>query len=96
MKMECSGKREIRGEVKKEWIQSVKAWNNPERKVVEVVKQEERIDRMELHMSKPTAFVIFNGKILRCSEERQSLFINRELKTVWFLVHSFYVSYLSL
>ena len=90
MKMECTGMRHVSREVKKEWIQILKIWNNPERKVVEVVKKEERIDRMEVHMSNPSVFVIFNGKRLRCSAERQSLFINRELKTVWGLVSSSY------
>ena len=81
MKMECSGKREISGEVKKEWMESVEEWKSVEEKEVSVVKREESVDEMNVHMSKPTAFEM-NGQRIRCSERWQSWIIDRELKSV--------------
>ena len=81
MKMECSKMREIRGEVKKEWMESVEEWKSVEEKEVSVVKREENVDEMNVHMSKPTAFEV-NGQRIRCSETFQSWFIDRELKPV--------------
>ena len=79
--MECSGKREIRGEVKKEWMESVKEWGDVEEKDVSVVKREEKISENEMHMSKKSSFII-NGQRIKCSEEWQSWIIDRELKSV--------------
>ena len=81
MKLECSGKREIRGEVKKEWMESVEEWKSVEEKEVSVVKREERVDEMNVHMSKPAAFEM-NGQRIKCLEKWQSWFIDRELKSV--------------
>ena len=81
MKMECSGKREIRGEVEKEWMESVEEWEDVEEKEVSVVKREERISGNEMHLSKRSSFTI-NNKMIRCSEEYQSWIIDRELKSV--------------
>ena len=39
MKMEYSGKREIREEVEKEWMESVAEWKSVEEKEVSVVKR---------------------------------------------------------
>ena len=79
--MECSGKREIRGEVEKEWMESVEEWKDVERKEVSVVKREKRMDEMKVHMSKPRSFEM-NGQTMRCSEGVQSWFIDRELQSV--------------
>ena len=79
--MECSGKREIRGEVEKEWMESVEEWKDVERKEVSVVKREERMDEMKVHMSKARSFEM-NGQTIRCSEDWQSWFIDRELESV--------------
>ena len=81
MKMKCSGKREIKGEVKKEWMESVEKWEDMEEKEVAVVKREERIAENEMHMSKPSSFTL-NDKLIRCSTGRQSWIIDRELKSV--------------
>ena len=81
MKMECSGKREIRGEVKKEWMESVEEWKSVEEKEVSVMKREDKIGENEMHMSKRSSFSM-NDKMIRCSERRQSWFIDRELKSV--------------
>ena len=81
MKMECSGKREIRGEVEKEWMESVEEWKSVEEKEVSVMKREDKIRENEMHMSKRSSFSI-NDKMIRCSEEWQSWIINRELKSV--------------
>ena len=81
MKMEYSGKREIRGEVKKEWMESVEKWKSVEEKEVSVVKREENVDEMNVHMSKQAAFEV-NGRRIRCSETFQSWFIDRELTSV--------------
>ena len=81
MKMECSGKREIRGEVKKEWMESVEEWKSVEEKEVRFVKREESVDEMNVHMSKATAFEV-NGQRIRCLEKLQSWIIDRELKSV--------------
>ena len=81
MKMECSGKREIKGEVRKEWMESVEEWEGVEEKEVEVVKREERVDEMEVHTSDVSAFDV-NDRIIRCSGPWNSWFIDRELKSV--------------
>ena len=81
MKMECSKKREIRGEVKKEWMESVEEWRYVEEKEVEVVKKEEKLSDMKVHLSKPSSFEIY-GQTIRCSEGRQSWFIDRALQSV--------------
>ena len=82
--MECSGKREIEGEVKKEWMESVKEWEWKERKEVEVMKKEENMDEMNIHTSDPDSFEL-NGRTINCSEQWQSCIIDRELKSVWLL-----------
>ena len=81
MKMGCSGKREIKGEVRKEWMESVEEWKSVEEKEVSVVKREDNIGENEMHMSKRSSFTM-NGRIIRCSEKWQSWIINRELKSV--------------
>ena len=81
MKMECSGKREIRGEVKKEWMESVEEWKSVEEKEVSVVQREGKIGENEMRMSKRGSFSM-NDKMIRCSEGCKSLIINRELKSV--------------
>ena len=81
MKMEYSGRREITGEVEKEWMESVCEWKSVEEKEVSVVKREERISGNEMHLSKRSSFTI-NNKMIRCSEEYQSWIIDRELKSV--------------
>ena len=81
MKMECSGKREIRGELKKEWMESVEEWKSVEEKEVSVVKREEEISENEMHMSKKSSFEV-NDRMIRCSEKCQSWIIDRELKSV--------------
>ena len=81
MKMECSGKREIRGEVEKEWMESVEEWKSVEEKEVSVMKREDKIRENEMHMSKRSSFSM-NDKMIRCSEKFQSWIINRELKSV--------------
>ena len=91
MKMDCSGKRQIKGEVQKEWIESVQEWKSVERKEVEVVKSEERLDEIEVYMTKPTSFEM-NGRIIRCSEAHQSWIIDRELKSVWPCLIQYYFS----
>ena len=73
--------REIRGEVKKEWMESVEEWRYVEEKEVEVVKKEERLSEMKVHLSKPSSFEI-NGQTINCSGEWQSWFIDRELRSV--------------
>ena len=92
--MECSGKREIRGEVGKEWLSSVETWKSVEMKDVSVVKREVRVDEMKIHMSKPTSFSM-NGQTIRCSEGWNSWFIDRELQSVCiydFIISSFIYS----
>ena len=79
--MDCSGKREISGEVKKEWVESVGRFKFPEGKEVEVVKREERLTEMKTHMSKASSFEI-NDRTIICSSRMQSWFIDRELKSV--------------
>ena len=79
--MECSGKREIGGEVKKEWLESVEDWKYVKMKEVQVMKREERLDELKVHVSKPPSFVM-NGQTIRCSEGGQSWFIDRELQSV--------------
>ena len=81
MKMECSEKREIRGEVEKEWMDSVEEWKSVEEKEVSVVEREETIPENEMHMSKRSSFSM-NGRMIRCSERWQSWIIDRELKSV--------------
>ena len=81
MKMECSGKREIRGEVEKEWMESVEEWKSVEEKEVSVVQREDNIGENEMHMSKRSSFSM-NGRMIRCSERWQSWIIDRELKSV--------------
>ena len=81
MKMECSGKREIIGEVKKQWIEVVKEWKDVEEKEVSVVEREDKIGENEMHMSKRSSFSM-NDKMIRCSDGWQSWFIDRELKSV--------------
>ena len=80
MKMKCLGKREIFGEVKKEWMESVKEWKPVEKKEVLVVKREDNIRENEIHMSKRSSFTM-NGRMIRCSEKFQSWIIDRELKS---------------
>ena len=92
MKMECSGKREIRGEVKKEWMESVEEWKSVERKKVSVVKREERIPENEIHLSKSSSFEV-NDKMIRCSDEWQSWIIDRELKSVCILSNNISLLY---
>ena len=79
--MECSGKREIRGEVKKDWMETVEEWKSVKMKEVEVVKREERLDELKAHLSTPTSFVT-NAQTIRCSEGMQSWFIDRALQSV--------------
>ena len=62
-------------------MESVEKWKETEEKDVEVVKREERMDEMEVHMSKRSAFTI-NGQTIRCSEGFQSWFIDKELTSV--------------
>ena len=81
MKMEYSGRREITGEVEKEWMESVCEWKSVEEKEVRVVKREEKISDNKMHMSKRSSFTM-NDKMIRCSEKRQSWIIDRELKSV--------------
>ena len=81
--MECAGKREIEGEVKKEWMESVKEWEDVEMKEVEVVKKEEVLNDMPVHLSKQKSIRIAN-KTIRCSKGGESWLIDRELKSVWF------------
>ena len=80
-KMECTGKREISGEVKKEWMESVEEWKDVRMKEVEVMEREERLGELKVHVSKPTSFIM-NGQTIRCSEGMQSWFIDRELQSV--------------
>ena len=79
--MGCSGKRSIRGEVKKEWMESVEKWKYVRMKEVEVVKREERLGELKVHVSKPTSFIM-NGQTIRCSEGGQLWFIDRALQSV--------------
>ena len=81
MEMECSGKREISGEMKKEWMDSVEEWKWELEKGVDIVKREEEISENEIHLSKTSSFSM-NDKMIRCSEKWQSWIINRELKSV--------------
>ena len=81
MKMKCLGKREIFGEVKKEWMESVKEWKPVEKKEVLVVKRGDNLRENEIHMSKRSSFTM-NGRMIRCSEKFQSWIIDRELKSV--------------
>ena len=81
IKMECSENREIRGEVKKEWIESVEEWKSVEMKEVEVMKKEEEISENEVHMSKRSSFEM-NGRMIRCSEGCQTWILDRELNSV--------------
>ena len=83
--MECSGKREIRGEVKTQWMDSVEEWKPVDEKDVAVVKREERLSKLKLYLSNPSSFGL-NGQMINCSESNQSWFINQELKSVWFFV----------
>ena len=91
--MEYSGKRDITGEVQKEWMDEVKEWKDVEEKTVEAVKREENISETEMHMSKRSSFFL-NGKTIRCSEKFQSWFINRELKSVCILSHTIFLYYI--
>ena len=84
MKMECSGKREIRGEVEKEWMESVEEWEDVEEKEVSVVKREDKIGENEMHMSNRSSFLM-NRRIIICSEEWESWIINRQLTSVCIL-----------
>ena len=93
MKMECSGKREIRGEVKKEW--SLEEWKSVEEKEASVVKREDKIGENEMHVSKRSSFTM-NGRLIRCSEECQSWIIDRELKSVRLLSHIIFLYYNSI
>ena len=86
MKMECSGKREIQGEVKKEWMQSVDEWKGIQEKKLSVVKREDKIGENEMHTSKRSSFEV-NDKMIRCSEKCQSWIIDRELKSVCIFVY---------
>ena len=79
--MECGGKREIEGEVKKEWMESVSEWEGKLMKEVSVVKREESVSEIRVHMSKPSSFSV-NGRMIKCSEGWQSWIIDRELKSV--------------
>ena len=90
MKMECSGKREIIGEVKKEWIEAGKEWKNAEEKKVAVVKREDKIGENEMHLSKPNSFSM-TGQTITCREKFQSWIINRELKSVCILSHNIFL-----
>ena len=79
--IESTEKGEIRGEVKKEWMESVEEWKLVEGKEVSVVKREVNINKMEIQLSKPNSFSM-NGRMIKCSEELQTWFIGRELKSV--------------
>ena len=78
--MKDSDKREIRGQVEKEWMESVEE-KSVEEKRVTVVKREGTIAENVIHMSNPGSFTI-NGRTIRCSENWQSWVIDRELKSV--------------
>ena len=62
-------------------MESIEEWKYVERKEVEVVKREERLSEMKLHMSNEGSFEM-NGQRIRCTEGWQSWFIDRELKSV--------------
>ena len=81
MKMKCSGKREIIGEVKKEWMESVEEWKSVKMKEVRVMMRKEKISENEMHMSLPSSFRI-NGRTIRCSPGGQTWFLDRQLKDV--------------
>ena len=82
--------RENEGERKKEWVDSPVKWEYIERKEVDVLKREERLDGMNMHMLKASAFEVLDGRIT-CSEAWQSLFIDRELKSVSFFATQSFV-----
>ena len=65
-------------------MESVEKWNWVERKEVEVVKREERLDEMKVHIPTSLSYTM-NGHTIRCLEGEQSWFIDRELKSVLFL-----------
>ena len=81
MKMKCLGKKEIMGQVKKEWMESVEEWKSVEEKDVLVVQREDKIGENEMHMSRRSSFSM-NDKSIRCSERVQTWFLDRELKSV--------------
>ena len=92
--MECSGKREISGEVKKEWIASVSEWKDVERKEVEVVKKEEKLNELKVHLSKQTSFRM-NDQTILCTEAGAAWFLYRELTSVWcFFIAIYLIFYL--
>ena len=92
--MQCSGKREIRGEVRKEWMESIQEWQLVKMKEVEVVKREGVLANIQVHMSKRSSFEVIDQTI-RCTEGFQSFFIDREFAPVCFLfitISPYYIS----
>ena len=73
--------REISREVKTEWLESVEEWKPVKWKSVPVVKKEELLPEMKIHLSKPSSFKII-GQTIRSSVKWQSCLIDRELKSV--------------
>ena len=84
--MESEGEREIEGEVKKEWMESVEKWKEVEGKRGDVVKKIERMEEMNVYMTVSVdlrdAFEV-NGSIIRCYEGWHTWMVDREVRSVW-------------
>ena len=81
--MECSGKREILGEVKKEWMETVEVWKSVEEKEVFAVKKVETMQDLNIYLSNESSFtILYFSSLISCSGKWKSWFIDQDLKSV--------------